>query len=60
VDGSSVGVVSSYTFTNVQSAYTISATFALSPTIYGIVLTIVIVAIVAVLLILRKRIKRKS
>ena len=32
VDGSSVGVVSSYTFTNVQAAYTISATFALTPT----------------------------
>ena len=30
VDGSSVGAVSSYTFTNVSQAYTISATFSLS------------------------------
>jgi hypothetical protein len=32
VNGSSVGAVSSYTFTNVQTAYTISATFAQTPT----------------------------
>src|SRR5208337_3104750 len=32
VNGSSVDAVSSYTFTNVQAAYTISATFALTPT----------------------------
>jgi protein-tyrosine-phosphatase len=32
VNGSSVGAVSSYTFTNVQAAYTISATFALTST----------------------------
>jgi hypothetical protein len=32
VNGSSVGAVSSYTFTNVQAAYTISATFAQTPT----------------------------
>jgi hypothetical protein len=32
VNGSSVGAVSSYTFTNVQAAYTISATFAPTPT----------------------------
>jgi hypothetical protein len=31
VNGSSVGAVSSYTFTNVQAAYTISATFAPTP-----------------------------
>jgi hypothetical protein len=32
VNGSSVGTVSSFTFTNVQTAYTISATFAPRPT----------------------------
>jgi hypothetical protein len=32
VDGSSVGAVSSYTFTDVQASYTISATFAPTPT----------------------------
>ena len=32
VDGSSVGAVSSYNFTNVQASHTISATFAPSPT----------------------------
>ena len=55
VNGSSVGAVSSYTFKNVQAAYTISATFALSPTIYGIAVAIAIVVIVAVVLVLRKQ-----
>ncbi|MGA2680531.1 MAG: hypothetical protein ABSF44_01875 [Candidatus Bathyarchaeia archaeon] len=50
VNGSSVGAVSSYTFNNVQTAYTISATFALSPTIYWIAVAIVIGAIAAVVL----------
>ena len=60
VNGSSVGAVSSYTFNNVQAAYTISATFALSPTIYGIAVAIAIVAIVAVVLVLRKSKKAKA
>ena len=60
VNGSSVGAVSSYTFTNVQAAYTISATFALTPTIYGIAVAVAIVAIVAVVLVLRKSKKSKS
>ena len=58
VNGSSVGAVSSYTFNNVQAAYTISATFA--PTIYGIAVAVAIVAIVAVVLVLRKSKKGKS
>jgi hypothetical protein len=54
VNGSSVGAVSSYTFSNVQSAYTISATFALSPAIYGIAVAVAIAAILTVALALRK------
>jgi hypothetical protein len=60
VNGSSVGAVSSYTFTNVQAAYTISATFAPTPTIYGIAAAVAVVAIIAVVLMLRKRGKGKS
>ncbi len=60
VNGSSVGAVSSYTFSNAQAAYTISATFALAPIIYGIAVTLAIVAIVAVVLVLRKRKKGKG
>ncbi len=60
VNGSSVGAVSSYTFNNVQTAYTISATFALSPTIYGIAVALAIVAIVAVVFGLRKSKKAKA
>ena len=60
VNGSSVGAVSSYTFNNIEAAYTISATFALAPTIYGIVVAIAIVAIVAVVLVLRKSKKAKA
>ena len=60
VNGSSVGAVSSYTFNNVQAAYTISATFALSPTIYGIAVAVAIVAIVAVVFVLRKEKARKA
>jgi plastocyanin len=60
VNGSSVGAVSSYTFNNVQAAYTISATFALSPAIYGIAVALAIVAIVAILLVSRKSKKAKA
>ena len=60
VNGSSVGAVSSYTFNNVQAAYTISATFALEPTIYGIAVAVAIVAIVAAVLVLRKSKKAKA
>ena len=60
VNGSSVGAVSSYTFNNVQTAYSISAKFALSPAIYEIAVAIVIAAILAVVLALRKSKKRKT
>jgi len=60
VNGSSVGVVSSYTFNNVQTAYTISATFALAPATYGIPVAIVLITILAALLVVRKRQKTKS
>jgi len=55
VNGSSVGAVSSYTFNNVKSDYTISVTFALSPAIYGIAAAAAIVGILTVALVLRKR-----
>jgi hypothetical protein len=62
VNGRSVGAVSSYTFNNVQATYTISATFAPTPTptIYGVTVAVAIVAIVAVVLVLRKSKKSKS
>jgi hypothetical protein len=60
VNGSSVGAVSSYTFNNVRAAYIISATFTLSLIIYEIVVALAIVAIVAVLLVLRKKLKPPS
>jgi hypothetical protein len=62
VNGTSVGAVKSYTFNNVQGAYTISATFAPKPiaTIYEIAVALVIVAIVAVAFVLRKSKKNKA
>ncbi len=60
VNGSSVGAVNSYTFNNVQAAYTISATFALTPTIYGIAVVVAIMAILAVVLVFKKKQESKN
>jgi hypothetical protein len=60
VNGSSVGAVSSYTFNSVQGAYTISATFALSPVIYGAAIALAIAVIVSVVFVLRKSKKNKT
>ena len=60
VNGNSVGAVSSYTFTNIQAVYAISATFSLSPIIYGIAVALAIAVIFSVVLVLRKSKKSKA